>query len=482
MTTRLADLKRKVQRELEWIDFPAKTWVRPHEFRGRTIHDAVVIGAGMAGLAVSASLKRYGIANHVVLDMAPARQEGPWVTYARMETLRSPKILPGPCLNIPVLTFRSWFEHCHGEDAWAGLGLIPRGMWMDYLIWFRDVLDLPVENNVKVLDVDPVASGVIRLTIERDGQRQEIFTRKAILATGRDGSSSQYLPPVIADLPGHLRAHAADPIDFSALAGRRVAVIGAGASAMDNAATALENGAARVDLLIRRSDLPRINKYLGLGYPGSVNGFAGLSDAWKIRFLDYVMSAQTPPPRPSVLRVSRHPNAFFHLDCGLLDAREEGDAVALKTTRGTMTCDFLIAATGFDVSLARRPELHRIAPGIRLWKDRLDAMAGQIHCNEINGELASSPDLGPNFEFQPKTGMERQGLDDIHCFSFAASLSLGKVSGDIPAISDGADKLVRGIAAQFFQTDAAWHFANLEQFTTPEIFGDEWCDTALPTG
>ncbi|EGH49635.1 hypothetical protein PSYPI_47513, partial [Pseudomonas syringae pv. pisi str. 1704B] len=40
-------------------------------------------------------------------------------------------------------------------------------------------------------------------------------------------------------------------------AGKRVAVIGGGASAMDSAATALEAGATRVDLLIRRAELPR---------------------------------------------------------------------------------------------------------------------------------------------------------------------------------------------------------------------------------
>ena len=44
-------------------------------------------------------------------------------------------------------------------------------------------------------------------------------------------------------------ALAAAEIDFAALRGRDVVVLGAGASAMDNAATALEAGAARVDAL-----------------------------------------------------------------------------------------------------------------------------------------------------------------------------------------------------------------------------------------
>ena len=55
-------------------------------------------------------------------------------------------------------------------------------------------------------------------------------------------------------------------MDYAMLADKRVGV-GAGASAMDSAATALEAGAASVDLLIRRDDIPRINKGKGAGNP-----------------------------------------------------------------------------------------------------------------------------------------------------------------------------------------------------------------------
>jgi len=94
---------------------------------------------------------------------------------------------------------------------------------------------------------------------------------------------------------------------------RGLAVVGGGASAMDAAATALENGAARVDLLIRRKELPRINKGKGAGNPGMAHGFASLPDEWKWRFRHYLNVQQVPPPQGSTLRVSRHPHAFFHL-------------------------------------------------------------------------------------------------------------------------------------------------------------------------
>ncbi|GBR47738.1 hypothetical protein GCM10007871_23870 [Gluconobacter roseus NBRC 3990] len=58
-------------------------------------------------------------------------------------------------------------------------------------------------------------------------------------------------------------------------------------------------------------------------------------------------------------------------------------------------------------------------------------------------------------------------------------MSHGKVSGDIPAISDGADRLVKGIVSHFFTEDCDIHFQNLEQFETPELLGDEWHDTPV---
>ncbi|MBS1097001.1 NAD(P)/FAD-dependent oxidoreductase [Gluconobacter sphaericus] len=472
-------LNRRVREELKWLEFPARSWVPEREHQGEKVHDVIVIGGGMAGLTASGTLRRYGVLNHVVYDMAPKDREGPWVTYARMDTLRSPKTLTGPCLGIPVLTFRAWYEHRFGVQAWETLGLIPRTMWMEYLVWFRDVLELPVENGVLVQKIDTADHGLLRLNILRNGKAEEVLTRKVVLATGRDGLGGAYMPDVIRTLPEHLRAHSADMIDFAALKGKRVVVIGAGASAMDNAATALEQGAAQVDVLIRRGDIPRINKFTGIGSQGVVQGFVNLPDEWKWRFLDATLSAQTPPPRPSVLRVSQHPNAFFHLNCQIEEIAADGDALELITSRGALATDFIIAATGFNVDLVKRPELQVFSDRIRFWKDRF-VPAPDNRCNGvINSELANSPDLGPAFEFQPKAGVICPDLRNIHCFCFPATLSHGKVSGDIPAISDGADRLVKGIVSHFFSEDCAIHFRNLEQFETPELVGDEWQDTPL---
>ena len=55
------------------------------------------------------------------------------------------------------------------------------------------------------------------------------------------------------------------------------------------------------------------------------------------------------------------------------------------------------------------------------------------------------------------------------------------VSGDIPNVSEGAQRMVEGIARDFFTTDRAYHFQQLQDYAEPELLGDEWVDAdAVP--
>lgn len=472
----LLALEERLRTDLEWLGFPAKTWVPSRFVNGQRVHDVAVIGGGMAGLVASVALKRLGIDNHVVLDRAPAGCEGPWITYARMETLRSPKVLTGPATGLPALTFRAYYEARFGRAAWDALGKAPRTLWMEYLVWYRKVLELPVVNETTVTDLQPSPDGLLRLTLARGGTTSTECARHVVLATGRDGLGGPYVPEFGLAIRKRFRAHTADAIDFAALAGLRVAVIGAGASAMDNAAEALKAGALRADLFIRRPDLPRINKMTGIGSQGVVHGFAGLPDEWKWRFLDYATREQTPPPRDSTLRVSRHGNAYFHLASRIIGLTETRDHVVIETPKGRYDADFIIFATGFQMDLESRPELAAFAPFIRRWSD------GFIPAGEDNPELAGSPYLGESLEFLERVPGTCPALNRIHCFNFPATLSHGKLTGDIPAISEGGDRLGRGIARSLFVADRAIHFENLVAYSIPELLGDEWTDADAAPG
>src|SRR3546814_8473400 len=143
----LEALERQGARDRDLLNAPAADWTvdRPGP-DGETLPDVVVVGAGMCGIAAALALKLKGVRKLRVLDESEAGREGPWVTFARMETLRSPKHLTGPAMGVPSLTFRAWYEAQHGAEGWEALYKIPRPVWMDYLTWVRRVTALPVEN------------------------------------------------------------------------------------------------------------------------------------------------------------------------------------------------------------------------------------------------------------------------------------------------------------------------------------------------
>jgi len=206
-----------------------------------------------------------------------------------------------------------------------------------------------------------------------------------------------------------------------------------------------------------------------------VQGYARLPDDWKWRIRHYIATQQVPPPRNSTQRVSRFANAHFHLGVAIEGAVERGGGLDVRTSAGPIELDFLIFATGFKVDWRQRPMLQRIAPAIRVWKDRYAPPAGSE-----DDELAESPDLGPAFEFQPREGADCPGLERVHCLSYPATLSLGVITGDIPAISEGALQLADRLAGLLYAEDIEQHFARMQAFDEPEILGDEWVAEPLP--
>lgn len=465
----LPALEARLRQDLQWLELPAAPWVKPRTVEGLDVLEVAIIGGGMGGLAVAAELKHLGVQARV-FDQSSPGFEGPWATTARMETLRSPKQLTGPALGFPALTFQAWFRAQFGDAAWQALDKIPRLQWAEYLRWYRKVLALDVHNQHRVVAVQPRPDGLVELRVTSPDGERRYLARHAVLATGRDGLGGPWVPDIAHNLAREYWAHSADGLEDAWFTGKRIGVIGGGASAMDSAATALEAGAECVDLLVRRAELPRINKSKGAGSPGMIHGYWRLADEWKWRIRNYLNTQQVPPPRGSTQRVSRAANARFLLSSPIL-AIEPNPAGGLwvQTPTAQLTYDFLIFATGYRTNLQLRPEFAAFAPHIRTWGDRFVAPA-----NEQDAELAQLPDLGNSFEFQEKTPGICPGLDHIHCFSYPAALSYGAVSGDIPAISEGAKRMAHGLAGHLFNNDIELHFASMQAYADPELLGDEW--------
>jgi FAD-dependent urate hydroxylase len=467
--TSLLELEARFARELELLLIPpAKEWLEPrvHQQWGPTL-DVAIIGAGMSGLAAAFALKRVGVRNVRIFDRAPAGLEGPWATYARMEVLRSPPELVGPALGLPSLTFRAWYEAQFGRARWKTLHRIARLQWMDYLRWYRKMIDVSIENETELLDLGGDGDTVL-LTLRSAAGVRRVAARRVVLASGRDGLGGAYTPELFRGLDRRYWAHSADGIDFAGMRGKTVAVIGAGASAADNAAEALEAGAARVAMLVRRADVPRVNRGMGIGSPGMWHGFNRLTLAQRWSIVRHIEDHAIPPPRDSMLRCSRHGNFAVMTHCAPRSVRVEGDRVLLDTTQGLLGFDYLILATGFVVDWSRRPELASLAPHVLLWRDRFNPEGSAAFAQ------ADDPFLGPDLEFVQKVAGTAAWVERVHCFTFPAYMSHGPITGDIPAISVGAERVAQGVAAALFAEDYERNWARLLAFKTPELCGDEF--------
>lgn len=460
----LAALEARVRRDLELIKYPEPRWVPPRtSARGEPVLDVLVVGAGQGGLSVAHMLLRERIDNFLVIDRAPRDREGPWKTYARMHTLRSWKTVTGPDLDIPSLTFQSWYEAQFGASAFERMGKIPKGEWQDYLLWLRDLLRMPVRNDVELLRLVP-EDGLLVAEVLDEGKPARLVARKIVLAMGIECSGAWWMPPHIAALPARLRAHTADAIDFAALAGKRVAVLGAGASAFDNAAMALEHGAATVTLCCRRDTIQRVQPYKAISFPGFLRFFATLDDATRWKVSRYLLEVREALPVETWNRVTRHAN--FDLWTGASWDRVEprGDAVIVHTPRGSLEADFLICGTGFEIDVARRPELAGFAQHIATWGDCYTPPPA-----EASERVAAFPYLGPEQQFVEKVAGSAPYLADIYCHDFGATASFGPSGSSINAMKFAVPRLVGSIVRDLFRQDIAHHVDVLRAYDDPEF-------------
>ncbi|MBQ0132523.1 MAG: FAD-dependent monooxygenase, partial [Comamonas sp.] len=96
-TAALQALAQQAQRDLERLNYPAPNWVQGNANTSNDNSlDVLIVGAGMCGQTAAFALLREGVRNIRIIDAAARGDEGPWGTFARMLTLRSPKQLTGP--------------------------------------------------------------------------------------------------------------------------------------------------------------------------------------------------------------------------------------------------------------------------------------------------------------------------------------------------------------------------------------------------
>ncbi len=438
-------LTRRARDDLAMLSFATKPWVIPQERDGQRIPDVAIIGAGQSGLVLGHELKRRGVDNILLLDRAPEGREGVWDSFARNYEIRSPKEVMGADLNIPSLTIQSFFTACHGRAAWDALERVPRADWMAYLRWYRSIADLPVRNGAEVADI---AFDAARVTLSlADGS--SIRARHVVLATGMDGGGTWSVPEMItAGLPRDRYSHSSDGLDPAGFADRDIAILGAGAAAFDMAVTALDAGARRVEMFMRRAELPMKDVAREFETGGHLNHSHELSDLTKWNLSRFMSGLSQSPAEHHFFRACSFPNFRLVPGAPWEKVAMEGGRIVIRTPRGRFEADHAIAATGTLVDMSRRPELARIAAAAALWRDRFEPPAG----DPAPGRLLF-PYLDRDYRFTERIPGAAPGIGRIVAFNALCSLSMGGMSAvsisshrfGVPRVADG---LTRALFAE----------------------------------
>lgn len=436
-------------------------WVPP---RPGIDHDVAVVGGGQCGIATAFALRQAGIGNVALYDAGDAARPGIWLTKARMHTLRTIKDIPGPELNNPVLGFRAWFEARHGQQAFEALTRIARTDWAEYLLWFRRIAGVTPRARTRLARIEP-AEDHLRLHLEHGGGRTVETARRVVLATGYPGGGAIVVPDLIRDaLPPSAYDHTDTEIDFSRFAGRRVAILGAASAAFDNAAAALEAGAAEVRLFCRHPDLQRQGAGQTAMYQGVSDNFHHLPDAVRWQLAPLIRARGIFPTPPVVARATRFPNFRIHLAAPWHAVRLRGGHVEIDFAGGRVEVDHVLLATGYRIDPTLRPELADFADEIELWAHRpgLPPIAGAATVGRF-------PYLGPHYEFRARVPGSAPFLGRIQALNLSALVSFARHVGDIASLRVAVPRAVKGISRGLFLEDTPHHLARISQPAAEEL-------------
>jgi FAD-dependent urate hydroxylase len=217
--------------------------------------DVAIIGAGPYGLSAGVHLKAKGLAVQVFGEpmefWAKKMPEG--------MLLRSPRVASN--LSDPNRAFTlEAYETASKREPRAPL---PLDTFVDYGKWFRLQLGSDLDQRT-VLRVDRDQSG-FRLTLQ-DGK--EIRSSRVVIAAGVGPFKKK--PAVFQNLCPTQVTHCYEGREVRKFAGKRVAVIGAGQSALETAAL-LHEANAQTEIIARRSSLRWIGAHPWLHRMGPVS-------------------------------------------------------------------------------------------------------------------------------------------------------------------------------------------------------------------
>jgi len=324
------------------------------------ISDVLVIGAGPFGLSISTHLRNRGVEHTIVgRPMNTWRAHMPLGLFLKSEPHGS--VISAPARGYDLATY----SQLHGFDDYVDrVGPLSLDRFLGYADWFIDQL-VPDIQDLTVTSVTPDHGG---FKVEF-AEEAPVFARQVIVATGL--LPYMHIPGELSGLPSDLMTHSSVHDRLDQFSGKRVAVIGAGQSALQTGALLLEAG-AEVQVVARRHDLIweeavaqvlRLPDYI-LRPPSK------LCEGWGCAFADSPDAFRLLPESVRVRKAltSFGPKGSWWLRDRVEDvvevlkghqlrsAEPHGSGVRLHLDgpeRSSIEADHVIAGTGFRIDLSR---------------------------------------------------------------------------------------------------------------------------------
>jgi len=273
---------------------------------------------------------------------------------------------------------------------------IPLQRFIDYGCWFQQkaVPDLD-PRNIRLVESTPKGFQVTT----QDG---EVFdSRRVVVATGP--GACKWRPPEFDGLPEALASHSSDHHDLSRFCGKRVLVIGAGQSALENAALLHEAG-ANAEIAVRQASVRwlrwrgRLFSILPIGHflysprdvgPAGVSQLVARPDLFRRlprRFQDWA-SKRSVRPAGALWLIDRLKEVKIRTSVHVSSVTTVTGQLRVRLSDGTeATFDHLMLSTGFRIELRKysflRPKLLQVidqVEGYPRLKTGLESSVPRLH-------------------------------------------------------------------------------------------------------
>jgi thioredoxin reductase len=334
--------------------------------------DVAIIGAGPYGLSIAAHLKAHKVNFRIFgTPMSFWREHMPKGMHLKSEGFASSLYDPESAFTLET--------YCKEKNIpYADIGSpVPLEVFTNYGLEFQRRFVPEVEN--KFANFIQRTPDGFRVRLE-DGQT--ISARRIVLAVGL--SHFEYVPPVLAALPEEFVTHSSKHHALEQFQGREIAIVGAGASALDLAAL-LHQAGAHVQVIARRSVIrfhdPPDKREKSL-LSRLRNPVTGIGHGWNVFWCCHAPLLFRQMPQEfrfeKVRQILGPAPCWFtkeqvvgkvglNVGVTLNGANVQNGRVALQLTdstgaQKTLMADHVISATGYKVDLRR---LAFLEPGLR---------------------------------------------------------------------------------------------------------------------